>query len=421
MGSYSGRRPEFGPIFIFTEPSETQKVSALSMQRLGMRSLMKRILIGAAALLAISVMPAQAEELKDWQYDAQTRSLTFTLPDSVVPLISVVAPDQLVLELPDTQVGNVMGQSIRDGLVDSIVLEQATPETVWVVMDFAAGTVLSATQDVTLISEPVDGIRQWQMRPALVAASRRAAQSVASADVPADSAASVLRTPSSEIAQSPDFSELPILEPAMPIDEPVRVPPLTPPSVSVPPLPAGNLGAPSDLPSVVVPPLQVPTADAPAEDESSPVFDVEVIPAEPPVAIELEPVDPSETASGRDSSSPTALSTVESQAIPAEPPFLGDIEGSGIEDGSQSVPVEPVPVEPIPVEPLPNEPPVAVQSAPNERFADSSDTGETIASESAAIVPNAEPVAEVAEIEPVQPANVSRWPEPIPFGQPLPK
>ncbi|MEL7144295.1 MAG: hypothetical protein AAGL08_19025, partial [Cyanobacteria bacterium J06573_11] len=45
---------------------------------------------------------AMAEEITEWGYNEQTQVLTLTLPDDVLPRVSVVAPDQLLLELPDT-------------------------------------------------------------------------------------------------------------------------------------------------------------------------------------------------------------------------------------------------------------------------------------------------------------------------------
>ncbi|MEL6902283.1 MAG: hypothetical protein AAFP07_15135, partial [Cyanobacteria bacterium J06606_4] len=186
----------------------------------------------ASAGTMLSPLAAIAAELRDWQYDTQTQILTLTLPVAVTPTVSVVAPDQLLLELPNTQVGDVMGQTVGDGLVDNIVLEQATPETVWMVMEFAAGTVLSASQSATpLASETDGGEQQWQVRPTLIAVSRQAAntsvatvQGDSEAVGPVGASASQLREPAGAIAQAPDFSDLPILEPAMPIDEPVAVP-----------------------------------------------------------------------------------------------------------------------------------------------------------------------------------------------------
>jgi len=373
MASNSRRRPESRLVL-------TKRFGASSIFELA-----KKVVAGAIALIALGISPAQAEELQDWQYDAQTRSLTFTLPDSVTPLISVLAPDQLVLELPDTQVGDVMGQSVRDGLVESIVLEQATPETVWMVMEFTAGTVLADSQDATLLTQTASGAQQWQVRPALISASRRAAnRSVASASVSGAPSASALRTPAPEIAQSPDFSELPILEPAVPIDESVVVPSLnaTPSSVSVPPLEETAASASQRS----IPPE--PTIDN-SSDDPSPVFDVEVVPAEPSAVAEI---------------------------VPFEPPFLdgfgtNDFEVDGFERDSQSTPSQQ----------LPDELPVASQAVPDEIVASSSEPTESLAVDSSPAASASVPVAEIIEIEPVQPANASRWPEPIPFGQPLPR
>lgn len=394
MGRNSGRRAKFSQLF----PTLTKRLGAWPV----------RVLTGTVALLVAGMLPAQAEVLEDWQYDAQTRSLTLTLPDSVVPLVSVVAPDQLVLELPNTQVGNVMGQSVRDGLVESIVLEQATPETVWVVMDFAAGTVLSASQSATPIAETADGDQQWQVRPTLIAASRRAAsQTVSSANIPNETGrASSLETPAAEVAQTPDFSNLPVLEPSVPIDQPVSVPPLVEPTAGALPRPVTSAPVPAPLPQA----------------ESTPVFDVEVIPAEEPVvtesteepiatesteepvATEPEPVESVETARNR------PVPSAATQSVPDEPPFLGSLEGESqtlpTDSPADAISSQPVPAEPLPVEPLP----VATQSVPDAR----------IASGTESVEPTIEEAAD-ATAEEVRPANVSRWPEPIPFGQPLPK
>ncbi len=370
MGRNSAHKPAFRPLFIERWGSLFSFVPV------------KKTLVGAIALTAIGVLPTQAEELKDWQYDTQTRSLTLTLPESVVPLISVIAPDQLVLELSDTQVGDIMAQSVRDGLVESIVLEQATPETVWIVMDFAAGTVLSTSQSATPIVETAtnNGEQRWQVRPALVAASRTAAQSVAGANLLVNTgSASSLRTPAADIAQSPDFSDLPVLEPAMPISEPVIVPPLNTP-VNVPPLESLE---PSEPAATSVPQLPTESADV-AEQlpaETMPVFEVPVIPVEEPVASE-----------------------------PTEPPFLDEWENDSL---------------PAPVEALSAEAPVATEPVSDERIASSSDSFEDAiepaAVESAIdIEPAIEPVVESA-VERTQPSSASRWPEPIPFGQPLPR
>jgi len=377
---------------------------------------LRAMLAGTAALMATG-SEAQAEALRDWQYDEETRSLTVILPDSVTPLVSVIAPDQLLLELPDTQVGDVMGQNVQDGLVENIVLEQATPETVWVVMEFAAGTVLASSQNAVPLAETGSGDQQWQIRPALTAASRRAAsQSVALATEGAS--ASSLRTSAAEIAQAPDLSGLPVLEPAVPMSDPVSVPPLSQP-VSVPPLePALAEESVIEDPVAEEPMLEESVAveveeDSPTANETA--FDVEVIPAEGTVAVEVEPVDDVQTAASNDG------------LLPAEPPFLETVEAAEEMSGPVS--------EPVFVELEVVEPEVAESEVGDERVAEvDSDTSteepiaersaeDRIASSDTSFTQELEPeaVEEPAPIETIEPSNVSRWPEPIPFGQPLPR
>ncbi|MEL7226823.1 MAG: hypothetical protein AAGL17_18800, partial [Cyanobacteria bacterium J06576_12] len=62
MGRNSGRRAKFSQLF----PTLTKRLGAWPV----------RVLTGTVALLVAGMLPAQAEVLEDWQYDAQTRSLT---------------------------------------------------------------------------------------------------------------------------------------------------------------------------------------------------------------------------------------------------------------------------------------------------------------------------------------------------------
>ncbi|MEM9088408.1 MAG: hypothetical protein AAGC93_06645, partial [Cyanobacteria bacterium P01_F01_bin.53] len=236
--------------------------------------------LGAVASVVAQAMPALAGELTEWGYDVQTRSLNVVLPDSVAPSVSVVAPNQLLLELPDTQIGEVGGQRVGDGLVENIVLEQATPDTVWMVVEFAPGTVLADAQTLTHMDAAGDNMQQWQISPALLA-SRRTADVTASAELSesadlipdvASSDAGSLRTPSVNIAQSPEFPELPVLEPALSISEPVSVPP-----IDASPLP------------VLEQPQAVPTEN---DDWSDDGFAAEAEgPVEIPVVSEFEPIE----------------------------------------------------------------------------------------------------------------------------------
>ena len=352
-------------------------------------------------LTKVGIAQATAEELTDLQYDEQTRSLTLTLPESVTPQVSVLTPNQLILELPDTHVGELHTHRIQDGVVDSIVLEQATPETARVVMEFAEGTVLSASQSAVPVADADSvhsdsGEQAWEVRPALTATSRRADTEAAA--TPGASASS-LRTASAEIAQAPDFSELPVLEPAVPIDEPVSVPPLDSP-ISVPPFEPELVDSDSTGPALL-------------EPETAAV-DVEVIPA------------PEETAAV-------------SEPVPMEPPFLDPpfLEGAdGLENVAESSDVESDweaeeldPAADMPLEPIFIDLDVADEVDEgniNEEFAvtDSTDASSEVGVEDSADsrIASGQDVSASDEVfVPDVTAEPGRWPEPIPFGQPLPR
>ena len=73
--------------------------------------LSKALLQSTAVCVTLLMSVAKAAELQPWRYDGNTGALTITLPETVVPQISVIAPDQLLLELADTQVGDITGQA----------------------------------------------------------------------------------------------------------------------------------------------------------------------------------------------------------------------------------------------------------------------------------------------------------------------
>ena len=377
------------------------------------------------AAMGLGILPAMASKLPAWSYDEQTRSLTLTLPTNVTPTISVIAPNQLLVELPDTQIGDVTGQNVGDGLVENITLKQTTSDKVWMVVDFAPGTVLATQQSAvplegSAISSPSvanASLQQWQVRPALVAGrpdnssgsatveSDMVSATAPSATSPAlspeaaslqESSAANLSGSGDAIAQTPSFPELPILEPAMPIDAPISVPP-----IDVRPVPA--------QPAQAVPVQAAPVQAAPVQ-ASVPV----VTTPEPPESASTE----------------QPMADLSNSNLPSEPPFIGNLEGE------TNLPVED--------EPAPSQPAVAVSppmSAPPSSNDKPSINGPSIdsaaASESAnvaesEVITNDGSDAKLAaaaevvipEIDiPVENANTpptSRWPEPVPFGQPLP-
>ncbi len=290
----------------------------------------------------VSVLPAAAEELKEWQYDVQTRSLTLVLPSAVTPSVSVTTPSQLLLELPDMHVGSSIGQTVQDGVVESIVVEQATPETVEVVIEFVAGTVLSNAQTAVPLAGAQSGEQQWQIRPALAATSQASqgdnqtdnqVSSQPSEADPAIGGASSLQIPVPEIAQATDSLDLPVLEPSVPLNEPVNVPPL---NTAIP-------AAVDSTPTLAEPDPIAANADSQSADGQSA---------------------DGQSADGQEN---TSLASRNSDLLTLDSPSISMTD--------------------------------------------------TDSDEPALVEAVAEPFAEEA----IRPSNTNRWPEPIPFGQPLPR
>lgn len=330
--------------------------NTLGQQTLFWKKGLRWTMLGLSSLsfVCIGLLPAMAAELSAWRYDSRSRSLTLTLPGSVTPNISVTAPNQLLVELPDTQIGDVRGRQVNDGFVEQIALEQATPETLWMVVDFVPGTVLSDTQQATPLAASSNTLQLWKVQPTLLASRRVVDAAIAGAGAsPSDAGASALavEVPSvgGAIAQA-DFPDLPVLEPAVPLSQPVSVPPI-------------DASAPVQVPerstAVSVPELESPIQADAAPVQVPVVVDRDAIEALPPVAA--------------------------APATPAEPPFIGGIDIEVVE----TVPLQPSAS--VAVEPRAN-----IEAAVTEQSEFSVPTGR------------------------VNATNNSRWPEPIPFGQPLP-
>ncbi|MBW4485612.1 MAG: AMIN domain-containing protein [Tildeniella torsiva UHER 1998/13D] len=112
-----------------------------------------------STLLIISPA-AQAETLAAWQFDPATQQLTFTLPSGVTPQYAVAADaSQIVVTLPQTQLGTVATQQTYSGTVSQVNLSQVNDAAV-VVLELAADTVLAA-EGVSLISIAAGDQTRW--------------------------------------------------------------------------------------------------------------------------------------------------------------------------------------------------------------------------------------------------------------------
>jgi hypothetical protein len=244
------------------------------------------------------------------------------------------------------------------------------------------------------------------------------------------------------VAQNPDFPDLPILQPAIPLSAPVSVPPIDmrileePPVQPVPAQAAAP--APIDIPVVRSPDLpevEQPVADVPASGMPSEV--------QPPFIGEVStPVVEAPEA-------PPFIEAVEIPVVEAPVAKEPTVEAPVVEAPVVEVPIVEAPVvaEPavatiVPADPLPAVEadaglPATAPQPPNDNF----ERAIANANPAVSVIPVAEmPVAEAqaAEIPAVErsaervsaapasafvvtpAATTNRWPEPLTFGQPLP-
>jgi hypothetical protein len=117
-----------------------------------------------STLLIISPAAA-ANALSAWQFDPATRQFTVTLPQGIAPRVVVVAePARIILEIPQTRLGQVATEASYDGAVRSIRLVETEGNTLQVVLELAPGTVLSPNH-AQLISVSTADQTRWVLTP----------------------------------------------------------------------------------------------------------------------------------------------------------------------------------------------------------------------------------------------------------------
>lgn len=118
---------------------------------------------GALATLGALVVaaPARAATLQYWWFDAQTNQLVFTTDSQVQPRAQLlVNPTRIVVDLPNTQLGNTNASQTVGGAVREVRAGQFDRQTARLVIELAPGYSLNP-QDVR-----VQGVRpnQWAVQ-----------------------------------------------------------------------------------------------------------------------------------------------------------------------------------------------------------------------------------------------------------------
>ncbi len=239
-------------------------VSVLRVRAMGFKHRFYQFLGASLAALALSTSPSWAKELQDWSFDISSSELTFSLSDQVFPEFFLLAdPPRLVLDIPDTEIGNVNPEQRYGGAVQYIRVAQHAAGNVRVVIELAPEIVLSPDQADIQFDDWGDGQRHWRFRPLITGSSD---------SVVAGAGSVPTRNPDTDISWSAanlSLSEKPVAAAPLPLDpyesEPahgvVTVPPLTD-AVIVPPLedlPEVNASTAAVVTEVTdIPPMKVP-------------------------------------------------------------------------------------------------------------------------------------------------------------------
>ena len=420
---------------------------------------------GAIAAITIT-LPAQAAVLNDWSFDPATRQLQVTLPTGIDPNFLLLAePARIILNLPNTQVGNVPLARQYSGAVRSIRVSQFDANTTRIVVELAPNTILDP-RHAELTAAAVSSGQRWTLRPLIVDGPNGATP--AAPPVPAAPPASPAAAPS-DSAAAPPLPNLPdpgdaaavgaVSSPVAPqytADDGIRTDasallgpsdgaatgpppdalPIDPfgqrsqPAVSVPPL--TESAAPTDTPSQVASAPQ--NSAPPAPVVSAPAVTVPPLPARVPSS----PPAPS-PAPAAPSTAPLAEPSVPASAPPvASSPAIDSDATTGIplrvEPPPASAPRPPLPAAATPQPaPSPAAPTTGIPRSPESPAPDIAPpfletTPPTAISPSSAPAAAPPPFLEETPAPPQGPETRTQPPPPspqapdgvIPFGTPLP-
>ncbi|MGJ3252118.1 MAG: AMIN domain-containing protein [Elainellaceae cyanobacterium] len=130
-----------------------------------------RYVIGMSVFVAIAPVmvqaSAQAAQLTNWQFDPATQRLEVNVPGGTSPRYFLLGqPARIVLDLPNTSVGNVPEQRTYSGLVRQIRVGQFEPGLTRIVIELSPDAVLAPQQvELEQLSADNPSGDRWALRP----------------------------------------------------------------------------------------------------------------------------------------------------------------------------------------------------------------------------------------------------------------
>ena len=155
-------------------------VQRLLVQRLLVQRLLtQRLLAASIAVLGTivaeaAVLSVQAASLTNWSFDPTANQLEITVKDGTTPRYFLMAqPARIVVDLPDTAVGDVSAQKNYSGAVRQIRVSQFEPGLTRIVMEISPGVSLASGQvKLQKIGDAAarSGNARWVLQPLITKA-----------------------------------------------------------------------------------------------------------------------------------------------------------------------------------------------------------------------------------------------------------
>ena len=300
-------------------PIEDLSVDVPQLLRVGLVGLL-------TAGMAIAATTAQAADLKAWRYDPSARQLEVTIKEGVTPRYFLMAqPARIVMDLPDTEVGEVSVKENYSGAIRQVRVSQFQPGLTRIVMELSADAVFAPGQ----VKLEKTNKSTWVLRPLIANASTD--KTVGKPPIQAPSRVIPLREGANAPVPSP-ISTLPPPPPSQEIDLPSSFPPVqSKPSTAVVTVPSTATSAQVDAlqPATVQPALPPEGSDVSPMNSNLMEGDVSL----PPVA----------SRSTQTSTSGATSSSLPTQAIPVGSPVESFANVSRIAQVSPTEKTTPLP------------------------------------------------------------------------------
>lgn len=290
---------------------------------------------------------AQAGSLAAWNFDPATNHLEVTVKEGITPRYFLMArPARIVLELPDTSLGDVKTQAVYPGAVRQIRVAQFQPGVTRIVMELSPDVILAPGR-VEL--QPVKGNdakanqTRWMLRPLLAQ--------------PANPAPDPSLPSATDLPSKPVVPNAPVSEPAPTATNPAIATPEAPVAPSVSTVTNPSIATPeapiAPKPEISPPPAAIaaPALDLPpSESPIAPTPPTASVPGLTTIAAPGNP-SPAPAPNSRQSGQSDSASEIAAPATPvplvADPAAIPTPAPSAVADSPSPVPAVPAPEPPL--------------------------------------------------------------------------